>query len=189
MLVQKNAVFMSFDVESIGLYGEVFAIAYSSCDRDGQEIDKGYYSCPSESAKGSLKNREWVAKNVLPHLPQESQYKNPDELCEAVYGIWMDLKSKYKKEGKEVFTIVDCGYPVEMHFFMHAIKMNEEKREFTGPLPLHEVATALLIAGIKREEYPRMEHELPEHHPLNDARYSARLFLTALKKNQEICKK
>jgi len=89
----------------------------------------------------------------------------------------MNLKTKY--EG--MITIADYAYPVECRLFARAIE-SDESRKFTGPYPLHEVATALLISGKKREDYPRVGNELPEHNPLCDARYAARLFQIALKK-------
>ena len=65
------------------------------------------------------------------------------------------------------------------------MKLKENERKFDGPYPLHEVATALLLAGIKREDFPLNEDEKPEHHPTCDARYSGRLFWEAYSKNQK----
>lgn len=79
--------------------------------------------------------------------------------------------------------MIDCGYPIEANIFFQAIKPFEKTCQFTGPYPLHEVDTALLLAGMNRIDYPRIENELPVHHPLKDARYAARLFSIALKKN------
>jgi hypothetical protein len=114
---------------------------------------------------------------VIPHLPKDITCNNPLELCEDIYHVWMTIKKKYR----EVLAIADCHCPVETNLFAQAIKSKEQIREFTGPFPLHEVATALLMAGMDRSKYSRNALELPEHNPLNDARYSARLFITALK--------
>jgi hypothetical protein len=119
--------------------------------------------------------------NVIPHLPNEITHDSPTALYEAIYQVWMRIKGEYK----EVLAIADCSYPVETSFFATMIKFNEQEREWTGPYPLHEVATALLMARINREEYPPQPEELPVHHPVNDARYSSRLFLLAYNKTNK----
>ena len=180
-MTPTNRVLFSFDAETIGLYGEPFAVSYVICDcNDGKELEKGYLSCPFENAKGGISDREWVFKNVIPHLPKETNCNTPEEVCEKFYSAWMKTKETYK----EVIAIADCGYPVETSLCARAIRIREEERKFTGPNPLHEVATALFMAGMKSDDYPRTENELPEHNPLNDAKYAARLFLTALKKTE-----
>lgn len=177
MTPKIKSVIFSIDAETVGLYGEPFAVGYTVYNAQGVELESNYMSCPSKNAKGTLSDREWVEKNVVPHLPKEYDCETPQELCEKVYTTWMDLKRKYK----DIITIADCGYPVESRLFSRAIENNEE-RTFTGPFPLHEVSTALMFAKIKREDYPRLPNELPEHHPLSDARQSARLFQTAFRK-------
>lgn len=178
-MTPTSQVIFSFDAETIGLYGDPFAVSYVICDRNtGKELEKGYLSCPFENASGKDSDRAWVLKNVVPHLPKETNCNTPDEVCETFYQTWMKTKEKYK----EVIAIADCGYPVETSLFARAIRSCVEERKYTGPYPLHEVATALLLANMNSDDYPRIENELPEHNPLNDAKYAARLFLTALKK-------
>lgn len=168
-----NQVIFSIDAESIGLYGEHFAVGYAVTDFKGNELEHGLLSCPQQSARGLDSNREWVLANVIPHLPTETTDENPNALKEKTYQVWMRINQQYEK----VTAIADCMYPVETSLFSKMITNNESEREWTGPYPFHEVATALLIAGIDRNDYPRLPKELPEHHPVNDARYSSRLFL------------
>lgn len=171
-------VIFSMDAETIGLYGEPFAFAYVVCDENGYELENGFLNCPADNAKGTEENRKWIVQNVIPKLPAETNCKNPDELCNKIYEIWMRIKNQYHDR---LLAIADCGYPVETNLFARAICLKESEREFTGFYPLHEVATALLLAGIDRSRFPRNANELPEHVPLNDARYALRLFLTAWK--------
>lgn len=178
MTLSNDRVIFSIDAETIGLYGEPFAVGYTVTNLEGKELEQGYLACPSNNAKGEPANREWVQINVVPHLPSETTHENPHDLCEAVYQIWMRVKESYK----EVIAIADCLFPVEASLFSRMIRGDEQKRQWTGPYPLHEVATALLISGIDRKAHPPLGTELPEHHPLHDARYSSRLFLLALKK-------
>ena len=77
-MTPANRVIFSIDAETVGLYGDPFAVAYSVCDCDGgKELENGYSSCPFENAKGEVSNREWVSKNVVPHLPKETNCNTP----------------------------------------------------------------------------------------------------------------
>ena len=60
--------------------------------------------------------------------------------------------------------------------------IDAETRKFNAPYPLHEVATALLMANMNDGDIPRKEDELPEHHPTCDARNAGRFFLKRIKK-------
>lgn len=123
--------YMVFDVESIGLHGEGFAVGYVVVQEDGKMLEEGVFSCRPDKAQGSEGDREWVAQNV-PVLP-----------CKEV-------------EPSEV-------------------------REWEGPYPLHEIATLMLAAGRDQMSADkRIEGETPQHHPLHDARQSARLLLECL---------
>lgn len=181
MISFTDRVIFSIDAETIGLYGEPFAIGYTVTNLEGKELENGYLACPPLKAKGNHLNREWVQINVIPHLPVETTYDSPTALCEAIYQVWMRIKGEYK----EVLAIADCLYPVEASLFSKMMLINEQERQWTGPYPLHEVATALLIAGINRNDYPPLPEELPEHHPVHDARYSSRLFLIAMNKSNK----
>src|ERR1700678_3245495 len=130
-MISQNSIIFSFDAETVGLYGEPFAVSYVVCNLDGEELESSYISCPLENATRDNSNREWVLKNVIPHIPQETNCKTPKELCEAFYKIWIGIKSKHK----EVMTVADCGYPIEANMFFQAIKPLEKTREFTGPSP------------------------------------------------------
>lgn len=170
------------DVESIGLYGEPFAFSWVVADMEGKELEHGTLSCPHETAKGLDDEREWLAKNVFPKLTHTPDCKNPQDLYQKVYEVWKRVNEQYKP----LLAFADCAYPVESNFFFNMMKADESNRRFTGPYPLHELQTALSIANIERKNFPRLESELPEHNPLNDARYSLRLFSKAWKINHTL---
>jgi hypothetical protein len=176
-------VIFSVDAES-GLYGDAFAVGYTVTDFNGKELESGYFACPFEKAKMTHENREWILVNVIPVLPKETVCANTKELYAKVYALWMRIKSSYET----VIAIGDYHYPVETNLFANAIRPVDE-RQFSGPFPFHEVDTALFVAGIDREDYPRIASELPEHHPVNDARYATRLFLLAMEKTEHLRKK
>ena len=180
MSSSNKRVLLSIDAETVGLYGEPFAIGYTLVNNKGSEFDRAYLACPLESAQGLDSNREWVQRHVVPSLPKEYRYRNPSELCEAFYKEWMKIKNTYA----DLLIISDCHYPVETNLFARMVKSDEQSREFTGPYPLHEVATAIMTARMDLKDYPRNKAELPEHNPVNDARYAARLFIIAMSKTK-----
>ncbi len=178
MTIQTPVIF-SIDAETIGLYGDHFAVGWSIRSlEDGKELESGYESCPFKSAKGSDDDRKWVEQNVCIHLPKEATVRNPYGLYQRVWSIWKRVKEQYPK----LCCVVDCGYPVEARLFEKCVQIDESARKFNAPYPLHEVATALLMANMKSDETPRKEDELPEHHPTCDARNAGRLFFEAYHK-------
>lgn len=165
--------FMVFDVESIGLHGEGFAVGYVVVDESGQEIDQGYFACEPYWADGDPEGRAWVNDNVIPHL-QAATHEFPHEVRAAFSAAWL----RWRAEG--CLLVADCGWPVEARFLAACV---EQRRlgQWEGPYPLHDVATTRLAAGLDPLAIePRRPSELPAHHPTADARQSARLWLEAL---------
>lgn len=182
-----------FDVESMGLYGEDFAVAYVVVDRDGTELDAGFFSCPYEEAArvidvvetehlltgqilrqwGEQTDRDlvWVKQNVIPHLPEPS-HRTRREMHNAFWEAWV----RWKERGASAW--VDCGYPVESNF-LRACVFEDVSRIGTAPFPLMEIDTARILTGTG--ELTRSIEHLPAHDPLNDARHSARILVESIK--------
>lgn len=159
-----------FDVESVGLHGEGFAYGMVVIDQNGKLIWEGHGACHPSNAKGSQSSREWVDLNV-PLL--EYNCVSPRAVRDA---FWKDYQH-WKQEGATL--IADCGWPVEARFLIACIEDNLPEREWQGAYPFHEIATLLQYKGIDPlKKFDRIESEFPEHNPLNDARQSARIFLT-----------
>lgn len=156
------------DVESIGLHGEPFAIAFVAT-QNGSTLQEGCFSCPLESAHGDEAGRRWVKENCPPLI---ITHDNPEHMLNSFWEVF----SNYKKHGFNVYA--DCGFPVETNMFAMMTRLHPS-RYFEGPYPLHEVATVLSLAGLNTDDYPRQEGE-ECHHPLGDARYSTRMLITAL---------
>jgi len=165
---------MVFDVESIGLHGEGYAVGFTVVDMNGKEIDSGTYSCDPENADGWPKNRKWVAENV-PDI--QVTHEHPVDVREAFWNKW----AEWKKKG--AVLVADCAWPVEAGFLGDCVNDEPHKREWGGPYPLHDLASVFMAADINPlGKYDRKPNELPEHHPLSDARQSARLLIETLKK-------
>lgn len=180
--------FFVFDVESIGLHGQGFAVGWVVVDRQGAELNSGFLSIPFIcAAEGSEGDRAWVEKNIAPHLPYptiDSAGKHDDELKRALHSVFWAHLLKWKKRGASFWA--DCGSPVETNFLEACVQDSVEKRNWDGPYPLQEIASVLTAAGINPlETQSRLESELPKHHPTADARQSARLLIEALNKLEE----
>jgi len=165
--------FFVFDVESVGLHGEGFAVAGGVYFENGSMRWEFCYSCPPDRAGGHLTDRVWVGT----HVPAiDVTHQGVRTLREQFWREW----EKAKVAGAEM--AVECGWPVESRFLSDCIK-DDAKRCSSAPYPLHEIASIMLAAGMDpMATYDRLPSELPKHNPLSDARQSARLLAEALAK-------
>ena len=164
---------MSFDVESVGLHGEGYAVGWVVL-KDGVEISSGYAACPSAHAEGTVADRVWIEANIDPHLPDPTHH-TPREVRDHFWAAWMSEKVA------GAVLAADCAWPVEAGFLKLCIADCPLERNWDGPYPLHDVATARLAAGLgPLATVERLPVEEPKHHPTADARHSARLLIGAL---------
>lgn len=160
--------FMIFDVESIGLHGEGFAVAFVVVNAEGQLFDQNVFACQPSDAKGEESDREWVAENV-PSIP--AKFDCPADVRSEFWLCWQHWRHR------GAALVSDCGWPVEGRFLAACID-DSPHRKWEGPYPLLDLATALLIKGIDPlSDRPRLPDELPKHDPLADCRQTARLFI------------
>jgi hypothetical protein len=166
--------FFVFDVESIGLHGEAFAVAWVVVDRDGTTLEEGCYSCPPEYTQGLSANRKWAVDNV-PTL--QKTHEDPRELRQAFWEKW----TEWSRLGAQM--VADCPWPVEANFLSACVDDDLKRREWRGPYPLLDLGSIMLSVGLDPlESYDRLPNEIPAHHPLCDARQSARLLIDSLNK-------
>lgn len=165
---EKNLYFV-FDVESVGLHGEGFAVGLVVVDETGDKKFECVFCCPMEAARGTDEGRAWCRQNIpamiqthaTPALMRRSFWK--------LWKIWKDLKAQ---------MVTDCGWPVEARFLMQCVDDSPSEREWEGPYPLHDLCSAGHATGCDMTQtQPRRGEEFPPHNPLNDARQSARLWL------------
>lgn len=166
--------FMVFDVKSIGLHGEGFAVAFVVIGRDGTRWDEGYYACDPSVCFGNEEDRKWVHENV-PHLPPT--HIAPQEVRTAFWYRWS------LEAAAGAVLAADCTWPVETNFLSACVQDYRPHRNWEGPYPFYDLASMLAIAGedpLATSE--RLEDELPAHHPLMDARQSARQLVDLLQR-------
>ena len=164
--------FMVFDVESIGLHGEGFAVGWVVVDDTGDEVEVCRIACDPSQASGNAAGRQWVKENARFII----NAKSPRDVREGFWARWLWLKSQ------GVLLAADVAWPVEATFLTACIREDHVSREWEGPYPLIDIASVRFAAGLDplgKEE--RQHGERPEHDPVADARQSARLLIEALK--------
>lgn len=172
--------FAVFDVESVGLHGEGFAVGGVVVDEQGNELTRLYAACHPVMASGADSDRKWLDNN----LPPLTYLKHtPIEVRSEFWKWWLEARSQ------GALLAAECPWPVEARFLDDCIDDRSsvlkpgarEERLIEAPYPLIDVASVRLAAGLDPlSTEPRLERELPKHDPLADARQSARLLLGAL---------
>ena len=170
---KKEQAWFVFDVESIGLHGEAFAVA-GGIYVEGEEIAAFCVACYPGSAEGNLEDRLWIETNVP---PIHANAKSPEDVRNQFWTIWECAKEQHPG----ILMAAECGWPVEARFLAACVDDDPQPRRWAGPYPLHDVASFMLAAGMDpMATYERNENELPAHNPLVDVRLSARLLFRAL---------
>lgn len=156
--------YLVFDVESAGLLGTGFAVGYAIVDDEsGMTLASDWRSSGLDSVQCSNANREWLMENLAPEVlfPDAEHLLSLGELRKWFIAL--------VEEHRDCAPTSDCGVPVESNFLRDC---------GLNPYPLHEIATALLLAG--RDPvgtFDRLPFELPKHHPMMDSRQSGRILL------------
>ena len=165
-----NKTWMVIDVESIGLHGEAFAVGVVQIV-DGLKFNEFTIACSPSQSKGTDLDREWVDKNCP---PIDSLFFSPREVRDEFWDRWMCWQERFSPDT----LIAECSWPVETSFISRCISDEPNSRNWLGPYPMHDLASMRLIKGFDPlATLPRLPGELPAHHPLHDARQSARLLM------------
>lgn len=161
--------FLVFDVESVGLHGEGYAVGYVLLDLDGNKLETDLFACSWNAAAGSPEGFEWLQKNA-PSL--RGTHDAPWQVRAAFWKRWRELSSP-----GDCLMLADVPWPVEARFLAQCIDDHPVGRCWGGPYPLLDIASLLFMVGRDPlAKSARNPDELPEHDPLCDALQSARLF-------------
>lgn len=169
----SDTLYMVFDVESIGLHGEGFAVGYVVIESSGEVVGGRSFACHPDRANGGPEGRAWVAENCPPFA---LDYASPAAVRRRFWQAWRSWKDR------GAVLVADCAWPVEARFLAACVDDAPEQNAWNGPCPLHELASFMVAADLDpMATYDRLPDE-PVHDPLGDARQSARLLVMALKK-------
>ncbi len=174
--------FFVFDVESVGLHGDDFAVGYVVIDRAGAEEDSGLFIATTEYAAGTAAAHAWARTHILPALAlpvrkRLSLVGTDARSCVVRTAFW-DQWLYWTRQG--AWMAADVPWPVEANF-LRACIVDDPTRTPNAPYPLIDIASVRFAAGLDpTATCDRLEGELPPHNPLADARQSARLLIEAL---------
>lgn len=164
----------SFDAETDGLYGDVWAIGAVVADDNGREV--AYFGAQIDPT-GVI--NQWVRDNVVPYISLP-RFSSSRALRDAFWAFWLA-----HREG--AVCIADFGSPVESGLFRACVADDPDVRQWLGPYPLHDVGTALLCAGvdpdIDRVVFSGL-NGLVKHNPVDDARASLACWRKAFRSAQ-----
>lgn len=171
--------FIVFDVETVGLYGEPFALGVVIVNTATWATEvEALVGCPFQRAGGVPEDRAWVEENVLPALQAQMgtlrprEVETPDHLRNVLADLWEHWSAR------GAWLAADHPFPVETEFLsgMWVERKISAKADVPSPYPLFDYANFRAGRGLDPiETLPREESELPAHNPLADARQTARL--------------
>lgn len=153
-----ESLIFSFDAETDGLYGEPWAIGAvvlegeKLVDRFAGQIDPCAVTDP------------WVRENIVPvvNLPR---YDSQEGLLNAFWEFWLPYRD-------QALCVADFGAAVEAYLFRRCVAWAPAVRTWLGPYPMHELGTALHLAGIDPDVNRREmcgHPDLTQHDPVDDA--------------------
>jgi hypothetical protein len=175
-MTADGRIWFVFDAESIGLYGETFAVAWVVVGPTGDRLEECVAWCSPDEATGRAADREWIGAHVAPHLAAtgDPTHASTRDVRDAFWAAWR----RWAERGATAAADVCC--PVEAGL-VRACVSDDASRTWDGPYPLVDIASVVLATGgDPLSIQPRRADEEPAHHPLCDARQSARLLLERL---------
>ncbi len=171
-----NTYYLVFDVESIGLHGEAYAVAGIVIDQTGFEHRAFKFSVDPKICAGDMDDHFWVKENV-PSI--QFTHESTKEMRDDFWDLWKTAKEDFPG----IAMAAECSWPVEAGFLSACVRDDRHERKWEGPYPLHDVASFMQAAGMDpMATYDRLPSEEPKHCPLADSRQSARLLIEALEK-------
>lgn len=155
--------YFSFDAETDGLLGPVFAIGAIVINQNKEIISQFSGSYLGKSIQNS-----WVKENVLP-LPEDiPAYKSREALLNAFWVYYMQNRT-------DCIILADTPFPVEAGLLRKCIELDEKNRMAFSPYPVIDVASLFFAHGLDSDT-DRMEfsgYKGDKHNPVSDAIASA----------------
>jgi hypothetical protein len=169
--------FICFDVESMGLHGPAFAVG-AVVYKNGIEIESFFARAKDFQILHSIDEEDftWIHKNVLPYL-ESATHSDDWKMRDDFWKLWI----KHSTQG--AVMVADVAWPVEANFLSRCV-FHKSERKWKGPYPLIDAASVFAILG-EPPQSDRLEDELPVHHPVSDARRSARKLLEVIRTRRQ----
>lgn len=164
--------YFSFDAETDGLYGEVFAIAAIVAGDNGEIVDSFLLKCVEPGVSDP-----WTREYCLPNLADIPSCESRAELRQRFWSFYMRWRDR-------CVAVADVPCPVEAGLLRACVEEDEENRRFLAPYPLIDVASVLFAHGVDPhiDRFEFSGHEGSKHNPLDDMIASAKCLLKVLNK-------
>ncbi len=174
---------LSFDLETNGLHGKVFAIGAVVVDASDHIVDQFAGRCEINDPIDP-----WVEQNVLPVIgDMPVKYHSYTQLREAFWEWYL------KAEPKSDYVLVSNGYPVEYRFLIECQEADLEERYWQHPFPILDLTSLLLQVGeadmANKGEFMReIIAKVPgkPHHPVFDATTTALAAFKAFRTSNQL---
>lgn len=158
---------MVLDVESVGLYGEGFAVAFEVLDWPfAQILADGMWACSPDVANGDASGRAWVQG----HIPGLAfNCSTTTEVRQRFWSYWLSWRAK------GALLVADHAWPVETGFLSACVHESKAASAMQGPYPLLDLAVLdTLWPADAPDVNHRLDDELPAHDPRADVRQTCR---------------
>lgn len=165
--------YFSFDAETDGLFGPVFAIGAVVMNQNQEILDQftGVFS-------GEPIVDPWVRANCLP-VPEDFQaYSSREALLNAFWNF-------YARHREDCTILADTPFPVEAGLLRACIDLDPQNRMQLSPYPVIDAASVFFAKGLDSDT-DRMEFSGyigRKHDPLADAIASAICVIRLLKES------
>jgi len=176
----KGNIFV-FDVESIGVLGEGFAVGWAVLSLPaGENIETNIENCdPMHALSSDLTDPRadwaWLAQNCFPGMPPPNR-RAPCDVRDAFWASWQ----KWHRHGAVLAH--DNGSTVDLRFLTDGIRDDPDRLASPGMYPIIDIASVLWATGKSSyDNRARRPDERPQHNPLADALFSARNLAEATK--------
>jgi hypothetical protein len=172
---KTESVYVFFDVECRGLFGEAFAWGYFATKDDGTFLGSDICCAPVDLAgftpwgmpEDNRATEDWLRQNVLPH----AWFCNMKTFAEMA-----------KEQKERLYYVADVASPCETNFLALCYADKGDAIAPLMPYPLLDVSTLLLAKGYDpTATFARMDDELPAHNPVCDAMQSARIWFQLMR--------
>ncbi len=160
---------LSFDLESNGLHGEVFAVGAVVMD-PSSEVIKQF----TGRTKIVGQVDEFIEQTILPAVKDmpitHTSYK---DLREAFWRWYTQVVPEVD------YVLVSNGYPVEYRFLLKCQEENLAERYWQHPFPILDLSSLLIQATENPSQKTKLIKEIMEsghfakHNPLDDAKVTA----------------
>lgn len=174
---------LSFDLETNGLHGQVFAAGGVVVNAQNQVVDQ---FSGRTNIQGPVDT--WVQENVLPAIADMPvDYQSYEQLREAFWKWFLSAKENSD------YVVVNNGYPIEYKFLLDCQNVNIEERYWDHPFPILDLTSLLLQIGqySNSDKQQFMKEFLTQftrqvHHPVQDATITALAAFKALRQSGQL---